>query len=336
MQLLNLKQARWLSLGFMFGGLLLLLSLRLLTCFVAGFLVYEIVNLLTPHFQKIISGKRARWVVVAIISTLVVSVLSLLFGSLTGIVMQEMRDTSAFNARIGLILNDVQRHIMVYLPGYLPVSVEELQHEFMRWVQEHIVMLQTMGKDFLHGFVTMLIGMVLGAIGSLYNVQEDTDKPLLKSELMRRVSLLSMSFRNIVFAQVKISSVNTILSAVFILGILPCFGVHLPFAKTLVVLTFIFGLIPVIGNLISNSIVFISGLSISLPVALVALVYLMLIHKLEYFLNAQIVGTRIKAHAWEILLAMLVFEAAFGIPGVIAAPIYYAYLKSELKEATLI
>ncbi|MGG2143522.1 AI-2E family transporter [Symbiopectobacterium sp. RP] len=336
MQLLNLKQARWLSLGFMFGGLLLLLSLRLLTCFVAGFLVYEIVNLLTPHFQKIISGKRARWVVVAIISTLVVSVLSLLFGSLTGIVMQEMRDTSPFNARIGLILNDVQRHIMVYLPGYLPVSVEELQHEFMRWVQEHIVMLQTMGKDFLHGFVTMLIGMVLGAIVSLYNVQEDTDKPLLKSELMRRVSLLSMSFRNIVFAQVKISSVNTIFSAVFILGILPCFGVHLPFSKTLVVLTFIFGLIPVIGNLISNSIVFISGLSISLPVALAALVYLMLIHKLEYFLNAQIVGTRIKAHAWEILLAMLVFEAAFGILGVIAAPIYYAYLKSELKEAALI
>ncbi len=30
------------------------------------------------------------------------------------------------------------------------------------------------------------------------------------------------------------------------------------------------------------------------------------------------------------LLAMLVMEAAFGIPGVIAAPIFYAYLKSEL------
>lgn len=336
MQLLNLKQARLVSLFFIMGGLLLLLPLRLLTCFISGFLVYEIVNLLTPYFQRIVSGKRARWVVVAIISTVVVSMLSLFFGSLAGIVMQEMRNTSAFNSRIGQILNDVQHHIMVYMPGYLPVSVEELQREFMRWVQEHIVMLQSMGKDFLHGFVTMLIGMVLGAIVSLYNVREDKENPLLKSELMRRVTLLSSSFRNIVFAQVKISSVNTILSAVFILGVLPSCGVHLPFSKTLVVLTFIFGLVPVIGNLISNSIVFISGLSISLPVALAALVYLMLIHKLEYFLNAQIVGTRIKAHAWEILLAMLVFEAAFGISGVIAAPIYYAYLKSELKEAALI
>ena len=29
-------------------------------------------------------------------------------------------------------------------------------------------------------------------------------------------------------------------------------------------------------------------------------------------------------------------EAAFGLPGVIAAPIYYAYLKSELEAAKLI
>ncbi|AFI88934.1 MULTISPECIES: AI-2E family transporter [Pectobacterium] len=336
MQLLNLKQARLLSFFFIMGGLFILLPLRLLACFIAGFLVYEIVNLLTPYFQRVISGKRARWIVVAVISTLVVSLLSLLFGSLVGLLMQEMKDTAAFNVRIGYILNDIQQQIVHYLPGYLPVSIEELQHELLQWVQAHIVMLQNMGKSFLHGFVTMLIGMVLGAIVSLYNVDQDTEKPLLKAELLRRVSLLSASFRNIVFAQVKISAVNTVLSAIFILGALPLFGVHLPFAKTLVVLTFVFGLLPVIGNLISNSIVFLSGLSLSLPIALVALVYLMLIHKFEYFLNAQIVGTRIKAHAWEILLAMLVFEAAFGLSGVIAAPIYYAYLKSELKEAALI
>jgi predicted PurR-regulated permease PerM len=60
------------------------------------------------------------------------------------------------------------------------------------------------------------------------------------------------------------------------------------------------------------------------------------IHKLEYFLNARIVGTRIQARAWELLLAMLVLEVAFGIAGLIAAPIYYAYIKSELSDAGLI
>ena len=70
--------------------------------------------------------------------------------------------------------------------------------------------------------------------------------------------------------------------------------------------------------------------------ALLVLSYLIIIHKVEYFLNARIVGTRINARSWEILLAMLIFESAFGLPGVIAAPIYYAYLKNELRHAALI
>jgi predicted PurR-regulated permease PerM len=33
---------------------------------------------------------------------------------------------------------------------------------------------------------------------------------------------------------------------------------------------------------------------------------------------------------------MLAMEAAFGIPGVVAAPIFYAYLKAELTEWGLV
>jgi predicted PurR-regulated permease PerM len=71
-------------------------------------------------------------------------------------------------------------------------------------------------------------------------------------------------------------------------------------------------------------------------VALASLVFLIVIHKLEYFLNAKIVGNRINARAWELLLAMLLMEAAFGLPGVVAAPVYYAYLKDELRARGLV
>jgi predicted PurR-regulated permease PerM len=74
------------------------------------------------------------------------------------------------------------------------------------------------------------------------------------------------------------------------------------------------------------------ALSLSVYVAIAALVFLVVIHKLEYFLNARIVGGEIHARAWELLLAMLLMEAAFGLPGLVAAPIYYAYLKRELVE----
>jgi predicted PurR-regulated permease PerM len=37
-----------------------------------------------------------------------------------------------------------------------------------------------------------------------------------------------------------------------------------------------------------------------------------------------------------LLIAMLVMEAAFGITGLIAAPIFYAYFKAELREKGLV
>ena len=118
--------------------------------------------------------------------------------------------------------------------------------------------------------------------------------------------------------------------------ILPHFGVNLPYNKTLVVVTFFAGLLPVIGNLISNTIITVISIGISLKVAIAALVFLVGVHKLEYFINAKIVGSKIHAAAWELLLALLVMETLFGITGLLIAPILYAYIKSELLLAKLI
>jgi predicted PurR-regulated permease PerM len=111
---------------------------------------------------------------------------------------------------------------------------------------------------------------------------------------------------------------------------------HLPLAKTVLVITFLVGLLPVVGNLVPNSIIVILSLSVSLPVAIMSLIFLVVIHKLEYFLNAHMSGARVHAHAWELLLTMLVMEAAFGVPGLIAAPIYYAYVKDKLVSRSLV
>ena len=75
-----------------------------------------------------------------------------------------------------------------------------------------------------------------------------------------------------------------------------------------------------------------AGLTISVSTAGIALLYLIFIHKLEYFINAKIIGTKIHAASWEVLLAMLVFESFFGLAGLIVAPIFYAYIKLELKK----
>jgi predicted PurR-regulated permease PerM len=53
-------------------------------------------------------------------------------------------------------------------------------------------------------------------------------------------------------------------------------------------------------------------------------------------LNAKIFVTQIQARAWELLIAMLVMESIFGIAGVVAAPIFYAYMKQELINRHLV
>jgi len=181
-----------------------------------------------------------------------------------------------------------------------------------------------------------LVGMILGALISLQEVRSAHEYRPLTQALVARMNRLGEAFRAVVFAQIRIAVLNTLFTALYLGVALPIASVHLPLVKTMVVLTFITGLLPVVGNLISNTVVVVVSLSHSLAIASASLVFLLVVHKFEYFMNARIVGTRIHAHAWEILLSMLIMEAAFGIQGVIAAPIYYAYIKKELSECGMI
>lgn len=319
-----------------FGGLLLVLPMRLLPSLLAGLLVFELVNMLTPQLERLIAGRRARWVAVALLGTLVVSSLALLFAGVISFVLHEAENPGASLNKFMGVVDRARGQLPPFIDAYLPASAAEFRVAISGWLSKHLSDLQLVGKDAAHMFVTLLIGMVLGAIIALQAIPDPDQRKPLAAALFDRLALLVRAFRNIVFAQIKISLLNTFFTAIFLAVVLPMCGIKLPLTKTLIVLTFLLGLLPVIGNLISNTLITIVGLSLSIWVAIAALGYLILIHKVEYFLNARIVGGQISAKSWELLLAMLIFEAAFGLPGVVAGPIYYAYLKSELKQAQLV
>ena len=319
-----------------FGGLLLVLPMRLLPSLLAGLLVFELVNMLTPQLERLIAGRRARWVAVALLGTLVVSSLALLFAGVISFVLHEAENPGASLNKFMGVVDRARGQLPPFIDAYLPASAAEFRVAISGWLSKHLSDLQLVGKDAAHMFVTLLIGMVLGAIIALQAIPDPDQRKPLAAALFDRLALLVRAFRNIVFAQIKISLLNTFFTAIFLAVVLPMCGIKLPLTKTLIVLTFLLGLLPVIGNLISNTLITIVGLSLSIWVAMAALGYLILIHKVEYFLNARIVGGQIRAKSWELLLAMLVFEAAFGLPGVVAGPIYYAYLKSELRRAELV
>jgi predicted PurR-regulated permease PerM len=235
------------------------------------------------------------------------------------------------------ILEGSRQSLPDWIAGTLPDNVDALKETLTHWLREHGAELQLAGKEAARGLAHVLLGLVVGALVALRE-ETSTDAAMrpLAAALAERARRLAEAFRRVVFAQVRISAINTVLTAIYLVVVLPLMGVHLPLVKTIIALTFVAGLVPVLGNLISNTVIVIISLAHSPQVALTSLGFLIVVHKLEYFLNARIVGARIAAKAWELLLAMLAMEAAFGLPGLIAAPIYYAYLKDELKDGGLV
>jgi predicted PurR-regulated permease PerM len=219
---------------------------------------------------------------------------------------------------------------------YLPNNIEDFQAVAARWLSENAGQLGVISQDIGKFLFHVLIGLIIGGIVAFQAGGEDKASGPLAQALQARVRTLSGAFRSVVFSQVRISALNTFLTSLYLAVALPIFGVELPFVKTMIAVTFFAGLLPVLGNLISNTVIVVVSLSVSPLVAASSLAFLVIIHKLEYFVNARIIGTRIRAKAWEILVAMLAMEAFFGIPGLIAAPIYYAYLKDELFSRKLI
>lgn len=331
----RIRVASWLLAG---SALLLVLKLHLLPALLAGLLVYALVEALAPPLQKRLPWAHAHGLVVALLSAAVVGLLTLATIGAIAFLRRELGTPGSLFDGFMPLVDRARAQLPQVVVDHIPDSIDDFRASAIEWLRAHAATLQLAGKTAARVVVHLLIGMVLGAMVALADrrVQPDADRGLLVAALVARCRNLVAAFRDIVFAQVKISAVNTLFTAIFLLVVLPLFGNPLPFAKSLVVVTFLAGLLPVVGNLISNTLIFVVGLSVSFGVAVSALVYLILIHKLEYFLNARIVGTQIRARAWELLTAMLLMEAAFGAAGLVAAPIYYAYLKRELKAAGLL
>jgi predicted PurR-regulated permease PerM len=182
-------------------------------------------------------------------------------------------------------------------------------------------------KEFLY----LVVGIVV-AIGLFIRSAsvEESGEPTLYSVHTARLRALCRSlygsFERVMGAQVIISAINTVLTSIFVLT---C---HLPYATVVIILTFLCGLLPVIGNILSNTLIVGIAFTISPHLAAWALAFLVVIHKLEYFLNSRIIGSAIRHPMWLTLLALLVGERLLGIPGLILAPVVLNFVKNEASK----
>ena len=200
---------------------------------------------------------------------------------------------------------------------------------------KNLGMFATFAKAATAQVVFLIVGAVVAASIFLKS-QLDLDRAthavknnlysLACEEIVIRFQVFYQSFSTVMGAQIIISAINTTLTSVFAIA------VGLPYAVLVIGVTFLCGLLPVLGNLISNAVIVCISFTVSPQMALASLIFLVVIHKLEYFLNSKIIGDRIRNPIWLTLLGLILGEKLMGIPGMILAPVILNYIKVEAAK----
>ena len=302
-----------------------------------GLLAVCLGYLLTSALSRDSGRRRLRlrplWAAGLVIVLPIVAIVVLLLNA-KGVVFGALAQYQALLHHLAGTVLQIRQKLPPDLAAHLPDELLAAQSWLVDYLQSQAHALTGFGTAGLRGSLLAYVGLVVGAL--MVGTPTFASNAPLRSALRQRGADFITAFRQIVVAQFWIALFNALCTALFLWVALPLAGVTMPYTATLVGFTFVSGLIPIVGNLVCNSVLTVAGVSVSPAVGLSCLLFLVVIHKFEYFINAKIVGKRTNTAAWELLSVMFIGEAMFGVAGLVAAPLYYAYAKRELLDAGLI
>lgn len=272
-----------------------------------------------------------KWLAIAI---LVVAIIVVLYGSINffGHAIRVFPDVAA---RSIPLLADYASKIGIGLPF---TDVHTLKNFMSEGLREQLTEIAKFAEVTTKEFIYLIIGLVVASsifVGGVldlggHEIPNNAYSKFCDCIKTRFVRFYS-SFQTVMGAQLIISGINTFFTALFVFS-LGLFSYSLPYPALLVIVTFLCGVLPIIGNLISNSIIFAVAVTQSARLAIFCLVYLIILHKIEYFLNSKIIGGRIRNPMWLTLIGLLVGERIMGIPGMILAPVMLHYVRIESSK----
>lgn len=327
-------------LSLLLGGSVIAILFHLVPALIAGLATYTLIQGVENIFlTRLNLGKRSKLLSTILIAVLTIVLMTLVTMSLVSWIQNILTDPNRIILSVQEILNKTLSELPPYVGKYIPNNVHEIQNSLLEFAKIHMSTFQMIGKGTAHTLITVVLGMIIGvfvAYSVNKNEQSNENEKIFTREFFNTVNQYALSFRHVAVAQIGISIFNTVLTAILLIIVFPLLGIHVPFTKSLIIATFLFGLIPILGNIIVNVMVVIASLSVTIWAGVAALAFLVIIHKLEYFLNAKLVGGNINATSYELLIVMVVFESIFGLSGLVLAPIIYAFLKGTLKRLEVI
>jgi predicted PurR-regulated permease PerM len=315
------------------GLLLLILQLHLLLALLSALATYSLYQALVAWFSRRMGLRLAEGFTLAVVLLCTAAFVWFVYAGVSE--LHEAYRSGKIDHLLASVLGTLH-HLDSWLPVWvqekLPQTPAEAQQLLLDWSDAHPDSLKTAGQWTGRAAAHLLIGIGIGFLAGASPLPAPQGLSAFTLAWRARLQQLYGAFVDVVSAQLRISVVNTVLTALFLLVLLPLLGYHMPLAFALVVITLVAGLLPIVGNLISNTAITLVALTISPWLAVAALLFLIGVHKLEYFINAKIMGHKLRVRTYELLAVMLIMESVFGIGGLVAAPVYYAWLTRELRD----
>ncbi|MBI5242314.1 MAG: AI-2E family transporter [Elusimicrobia bacterium] len=287
----------------------------------AGLFAYSILDLAHRLFARRMGVLKAR--------SLAVLMFFVVAAGMSWMLAHFLRQSlSAFPDMLSTAMpkiNDITQRWGVDLPFE---NMQELRSVLVDAVKKNAGGITKASGLLTNRFFHVLLALIAAILAFLSPKQEPdcrTQYGALRAEFDERVRRFLESFERVLGAQVAISSINTALTAAFLIFL------GFPYAAFLIPATFLLGILPIIGNILSNTIICCAALTMTLKHAVLALIFLVVIHKGEYFLNSRIIGTSIRVPMWQTLLGILIGEAVMGVSGIILAPAIIHYVRGELE-----
>ena len=219
------------------------------------------------------------------------------------------------------------------LPAY--VDVDELKGSILKASTGILQFLATSLTPLYKGFIQFVFALAINLflyfesekVEQTFTRDPDSLMTFLFKFVQMRLRIFYVYFRRVMGGQVIIAFINTLISSIVIYGL----ELRHPFLMVFVV--FFCGLFPVVGNLMSNSVLTINAfVAAGMWGTIICLVLLVGIHKLEYFLNSRIIGGIVHIPMAISLGALIFCEVLLGIPGLILAIPLMLFIRHEFEH----
>jgi len=215
------------------------------------------------------------------------------------------------------------------------VDVDELKGSILKASTGILQFLATSLTPLYKGFIQFVFALAINVffyfesekVEQAFTRNADSLMSFLFKFLQMRLRIFYVYFRRVMGGQVIIALINTLISSVVI------FALELRHPFLMIFVVFFCGLFPVVGNLMSNSVLTINAfVSTGMWGTLVCLVMLVGVHKLEYILNSRIIGGIVNLPMAVSLGALIFCEVLLGIPGLILAIPLALFVRHEFEH----